>query len=168
MLYSDRLLSSYWMDDKPVVQLRLGSGLNPASIHEGIDIYFECTVRANPGVSEVSWQFNRKDLHTDGGRGVIVSNQSLALRSVNRTNSGFYACLAANTEGEAESNRLKLRVLQVVARLSAGAADDYDKVKSSLLKRYRISAEAFRQRFRNASKKSSEGYSEFAYGLKPT
>ncbi|CAN8029643.1 unnamed protein product, partial [Ixodes persulcatus] len=101
--------------DKPVVQLKLGSGLNPASIHEGIDIYFECTVRANPGVSEVSWQFNRKDLHTDGGRGVIVSNQSLALRSVNRTNSGFYACLAANTEGEAESNRLKLRVLHAPA-----------------------------------------------------
>ncbi|CAN8011952.1 unnamed protein product, partial [Ixodes pacificus] len=100
---------------KPVVQLRLGSGLNPGSIHEGIDIYFECTVRANPGVSEVSWQFNRKDLHTDGGRGVIVSNQSLALRSVNRTNSGFYACLAANTEGEAESNRLKLRVLHAPA-----------------------------------------------------
>ncbi|EEC19793.1 sidestep protein, putative, partial [Ixodes scapularis] len=101
--------------DKPVVQLRLGSGLNPASIHEGIDIYFECTVRANPGVSEVSWQFNRKDLHTDGSRGVIVSNQSLALRSVNRTNSGFYACLAANTEGEAQSNRLKLRVLHAPA-----------------------------------------------------
>ncbi|KAG0412983.1 hypothetical protein HPB47_009885 [Ixodes persulcatus] len=56
--------------------------------------------------------------------------------------------------------------LEVVARLSAGDADDYDKVKSSLLKRYRLSAEAFRQRFRNASKKSSEGYSEFAYGLK--
>ncbi|KAG0424005.1 hypothetical protein HPB47_000242, partial [Ixodes persulcatus] len=55
---------------------------------------------------------------------------------------------------------------KVVARLSAGDADDYDKVKSSLLKRYRLSAEAFRQRFRNASKKSSEGYSEFAYGLK--
>ncbi|KAG0429262.1 hypothetical protein HPB47_023821 [Ixodes persulcatus] len=55
---------------------------------------------------------------------------------------------------------------EVVARLSAGDADDYDKVKSSLLKRYRLSAEAFRQRFRNASKKSSEGYSEFAYGLK--
>ncbi|CAN8005595.1 unnamed protein product, partial [Ixodes hexagonus] len=103
---------------KPLVQLRLGSGLNPASIHEGIDIYFECSVRANPGVSEVTWQFNRKDLHTDGSRGVIVSNQSLALRSLNRTNSGFYACLAANTEGEAESNRLNLRVLHApVCRL---------------------------------------------------
>ncbi|KAG0425541.1 hypothetical protein HPB47_027313 [Ixodes persulcatus] len=61
---------------------------------------------------------------------------------------------------------LPCEAAEVVARLSAGDADDYDKVKSSLLKRYRLSAEAFRQRFRNASKKSSEGYSEFAYGLK--
>ncbi|XP_037511989.1 hemicentin-2-like [Rhipicephalus sanguineus] len=96
---------------KPVVQLRLGSGLRPSNIHEGIDIYFECSVRSNPPVSEVSWTFDGRDLHTDGSRGIIVSNQSLALRSVNRTNSGFYACHAANSEGEAESNRLRLRVL---------------------------------------------------------
>ncbi|KAG0418132.1 hypothetical protein HPB47_005107 [Ixodes persulcatus] len=61
---------------------------------------------------------------------------------------------------------LPCEAAEVVARLSARDADDYDKVKSSLSKRYRLSAEAFRQRFRNASKKSSEGYLEFAYGLK--
>ncbi|XP_042145677.1 uncharacterized protein LOC115318259, partial [Ixodes scapularis] len=61
---------------------------------------------------------------------------------------------------------LPCEAAEVVARLSTIDADDYDKVKSSLLKRYRLSAEAFRQRFRNASKKSSEGYSEFAYALK--
>ncbi|KAM7306476.1 uncharacterized protein ISCGN_010179 [Ixodes scapularis] len=61
---------------------------------------------------------------------------------------------------------LPCEAAEVVARLSTIDADDYDKVKSSLLKRYRLSAEAFRQRFRNASKKSSEGYSEFAYTLK--
>ncbi|KAH6938178.1 hypothetical protein HPB50_007350 [Hyalomma asiaticum] len=107
-------LEDSWVLDvhyKPVVQLRLGSGLSPSNIHEGIDIYFECSVRSNPPVSEVSWTFDGRDLHTDGSRGIIVSNQSLALRSVNRTNSGFYACHAANSEGEAESNRLRLRVL---------------------------------------------------------
>ncbi|XP_040062649.2 uncharacterized protein LOC120837396, partial [Ixodes scapularis] len=61
---------------------------------------------------------------------------------------------------------LPCEAAEVVARLNTRDADDYDKVKSSLLKRYRLSAEAFRQRFRNASKKSSEGYSEFAYALK--
>ncbi|CAN8029649.1 unnamed protein product, partial [Ixodes persulcatus] len=104
-----RMLFSIY--NKPLVHLRLGSGLNPASIHEGIDIYFECSVRANPGVSEVTWRFNGRELHTDGSVGVIVSNQSLALRSVGRSNSGFYACSAANSEGESESSQLKLRVL---------------------------------------------------------
>ncbi|CAN7950164.1 unnamed protein product [Ixodes hexagonus] len=42
---------------------------------------------------------------------------------------------------------LPCEAAEVVARLSARDADDYDKVKSSLLKRYRLSAEAFRQRF---------------------
>ncbi|KAG0432663.1 hypothetical protein HPB47_020604 [Ixodes persulcatus] len=76
-----------------------------------------------------------------------------------------YRCAAANAIGTVVSSQVHVTA-EVVARLSAGDADDYDKVKSSLLKRYRLSAEAFRQRFRNASKKSSEGYSEFAYGLK--
>lgn len=54
----------------------------------------------------------------------------------------------------------------VVARLTASDTVDYGKVKAALLRRYRISPEALRQRFREASKTSDEGYSEFAYGLK--
>ncbi|KAG0432162.1 hypothetical protein HPB47_021106, partial [Ixodes persulcatus] len=73
---------------------------------------------------------------------------------------------SSSSRDSTDSRRKGHPLPEVVARLSAGDADDYDKVKSSLLKRYRLSAEAFRQRFRNASKKSSEGYSEFAYGLK--
>ncbi|XP_077485302.1 uncharacterized protein LOC144095436 [Amblyomma americanum] len=54
----------------------------------------------------------------------------------------------------------------IVARLNAKEADDYEKVKASLLRKYRLSAEEFRQRFRGASKKSSESYAEFAFSLK--
>lgn len=61
---------------------------------------------------------------------------------------------------------LPCEAANVVARLSVSDAEDYGKVKATLLKRYRISSEAFRQRFRDASKKSNEDYSEFAYGLK--
>ncbi|XP_064474767.1 hemicentin-1-like isoform X2 [Ornithodoros turicata] len=96
---------------KPIVQLRLGSGLSPSNIQEGIDIYFECSVRANPPVREVSWRFNGRELTADGAHGIIISNQSLAVRRVNRTHAGHYTCLAANSEGEAHSNRLRLRVL---------------------------------------------------------
>ncbi|XP_077502370.1 uncharacterized protein LOC144113262 [Amblyomma americanum] len=54
----------------------------------------------------------------------------------------------------------------IVARLDAKDADDYEKVKASLLRKYRLSAEEFRQRFRGASKRSSESYAEFAFSLK--
>ncbi|XP_077508853.1 uncharacterized protein LOC144120365 [Amblyomma americanum] len=54
----------------------------------------------------------------------------------------------------------------IVARLNAKDADDYEKVKASLLRKYRLSAEEFRQRFRRASKKSSESCAEFAFSLK--
>ncbi|KAM7312087.1 uncharacterized protein ISCGN_008992 [Ixodes scapularis] len=54
----------------------------------------------------------------------------------------------------------------VIARLSADDSDDYDRVKSCLLKKYRLSAEAFRQKFRGVTKKSEASYAEFAYELR--
>lgn len=61
---------------------------------------------------------------------------------------------------------LPYEAAEVITRLSAQEADDYAKVKAALLKKYRLSAEAFRQRFRNTEKKDSEGYPDFAYGMK--
>ncbi|CAN7947213.1 unnamed protein product [Ixodes hexagonus] len=54
----------------------------------------------------------------------------------------------------------------VIARLSAEDSDDYECVKSCLLKKYRLSAEAFRQKFRSVTKKSEVSYAEFAYELR--
>lgn len=54
----------------------------------------------------------------------------------------------------------------VIARLSADDSDDYERVKSCLLKKYRLSAEAFRQKFRGVTKKSEASYAEFAYELR--
>ncbi|KAG0443861.1 hypothetical protein HPB47_014447 [Ixodes persulcatus] len=54
----------------------------------------------------------------------------------------------------------------VIARLTAEEADDYECVKGCLLKKYRLSAEAFRQKFRSVSKKSEASYAEFAYELR--
>ncbi|KAH7956316.1 hypothetical protein HPB52_008137 [Rhipicephalus sanguineus] len=55
---------------------------------------------------------------------------------------------------------------EVLARLPRDEVDDYDVVKRALLERYRLSAEAFRRRFRNGSKRSSESFIDFAYSLK--
>lgn len=61
---------------------------------------------------------------------------------------------------------LPCEAADVIARMNKQDAEDYDKVKSALLKKYRLSTEAFRQRFRNASKGPKESYPEFAYNLK--
>ncbi|XP_064474611.1 uncharacterized protein LOC135388765 isoform X1 [Ornithodoros turicata] len=54
----------------------------------------------------------------------------------------------------------------VLARMPKDESEDYDKVKSSLLRKYRLSAEAFRQRFRSDVKKPNQPYVDFAYNLK--
>ncbi|KAM7301571.1 axoneme-associated protein mst101(2)-like [Ixodes scapularis] len=61
---------------------------------------------------------------------------------------------------------LPCEAAQVVARLSPEEAADYDAVKLGLQKKYRLSTEAFRQRFRGARKKPEESYIEFAYNLR--
>lgn len=50
---------------------------------------------------------------------------------------------------------------EVMARLSTSEAANYDVVKISLLRKYRLSAEAFRLKFRNATKKPGEAFTEF-------
>ncbi|PNF35868.1 hypothetical protein B7P43_G09425 [Cryptotermes secundus] len=44
--------------NSPVVALELGSNLNGSSIREGMDVYFECNILANPWVYKVIWRHN--------------------------------------------------------------------------------------------------------------
>ena len=44
--------------DVPQSVLSLGSNLNGSNIKEGDDVYFECSVRANPKPYKISWRFN--------------------------------------------------------------------------------------------------------------
>lgn len=44
--------------DVPIVELELGSKLNPNDIEEGDDVYFDCIVRANPPAYKVVWEHN--------------------------------------------------------------------------------------------------------------
>ncbi|XP_054709714.1 nephrin-like [Uloborus diversus] len=94
----------------PQLTLRLGSKLRHSNILEGNDVYFECNIRANPWVSETGWRFDGHELVTNISAGVIVSNQSLVLQRVQRSNRGRYSCTATNGEGQGESNHVYLRV----------------------------------------------------------
>ncbi|XP_069683132.1 neural cell adhesion molecule 2-like [Periplaneta americana] len=94
----------------PVVTLELGSNLNGSSIREGVDVYFECNIQANPWVYKVIWRHNGQPLHNNASTGVILSNQTLVLQSVSRNISGLYTCVGSNSEGDSESNPFNLDV----------------------------------------------------------
>ncbi|CAN7979184.1 unnamed protein product [Ixodes persulcatus] len=61
---------------------------------------------------------------------------------------------------------LPYEAADVVARLSKEDAEVYEKVKASLLRKYRLTTEAFRQRFRSMRKKPEQRYPELAYDLR--
>ncbi|OQR80226.1 nephrin-like, partial [Tropilaelaps mercedesae] len=116
---SNPLLSKTVLEDstilnihyKPQLNISLGKYmLNATSVREGTDLYLDCQIRANPAVTEVLWKFEKRPLEIDKHQGIIMANQSLALRNIRHENTGEYQCVAANSEGESESNKLLLHV----------------------------------------------------------
>ena len=49
---------TFLIADKPIVLVDLGSNLNASFIKEGMDVYLECNVQANPKVDKVIWMRN--------------------------------------------------------------------------------------------------------------
>ncbi|XP_047096833.1 hemicentin-1-like [Schistocerca piceifrons] len=94
----------------PVVSLELGSNINGSAIREGVDVYFECNVRADPWIHKVIWRHNGRLLHNNVSAGTLLSNQTLVLQAVTRNSSGLYTCVASNSEGDTESNAFNLDV----------------------------------------------------------
>lgn len=95
---------------KPQLVVRLGNRLRQSSILENHDVYLECSVAANPAVSEISWRFEGRDLQTNTSAGIIISNRSLVLQKVSRAARGHYHCAASNSLGQSQSEPLFLRV----------------------------------------------------------
>lgn len=44
--------------DVPETKVKLGSSLDPSTIREGTDVYFDCLVTAHPHVYKVEWRHN--------------------------------------------------------------------------------------------------------------
>lgn len=55
---------------------------------------------------------NLKDDNNGSAEGLIISNNSLVLQRVKLEQRGQYACLASNSEGITESNKIELTVLR--------------------------------------------------------
>lgn len=95
----------------PRVRLQLGDKLAGKRIIEGHDVYFECNVRAHPHAHEIRWWLDGRELDaSNSSAGVIISNQSLVMQRVQRSQRGKYTCSAINSVGEAHSNPIQLRI----------------------------------------------------------
>lgn len=44
------------LTDIPETEIRLGTNLDPKSIKEGSDVYFDCLIQAEPPVYKVEWR----------------------------------------------------------------------------------------------------------------
>ncbi|XP_029055786.1 neural cell adhesion molecule 2 isoform X1 [Osmia lignaria lignaria] len=110
----DSALEDKWRLDvqyQPVVTLKMGETLNPDSIKEGDDVYFECLVRANPKVYKLAWFKDGKELKNNLTGGIVLSDYSLVLQGITRYSAGDYTCRAANGEGKTTSNPVTLRIM---------------------------------------------------------
>lgn len=94
----------------PRVKLALGDKLANKPVRELHDVYFECSVEAQPQAHELRWWHQGKELESNVSLGVIVSNQSLVLQRIKRHQAGQYTCSALNSVGEAHSNTVELIV----------------------------------------------------------
>ena len=63
------------------------------------------------------------------------------------------------------ATQLSGRAQQAYAAMPSEISGDYDEVKSAILRRYDITEETYRQRFRAASKKEGETYRELSMRL---
>eukprot|EP00094_Tigriopus_californicus_P006982 TCALIF_06722-PB protein Name:"Similar to Nphs1 Nephrin (Rattus norvegicus)" AED:0.15 eAED:0.15 QI:0/0.73/0.56/0.93/0.46/0.5/16/48/873 len=111
---SNSALEEHWklvIYHAPIVSLTFGANLNPSNIAEGNDVYFECTISANPDVYKVIWLHNDVMVNHEQTKGVIISGSSLVLQGVHRRQSGWYACVASNLEGDTQSNSIELKIM---------------------------------------------------------
>ncbi|XP_039746464.1 hemicentin-1-like [Pararge aegeria] len=95
----------------PIVELQLGSKMNPNDIEEGDDVYFDCVVSANPPAYKVVWEHNSQVMTHNQRAGVIAGSAHLALQGVSREQAGKYVCIASNVEGDGRSAPVTLQVI---------------------------------------------------------
>ncbi|XP_037730499.1 hemicentin-1 [Drosophila subpulchrella] len=95
----------------PEAYVRLGTSLDPSTLREGTDVYFDCLVMAHPNVFRIEWRHNEQPLSHNISQGVIISNHSLVLQGVTRATAGNYSCVGFNAEGEGISAPFPLNIL---------------------------------------------------------
>ena len=94
----------------PRVKLEWGANIVPDQISAGQDVYLECLTQANPAVSRLVWLQDNYRVEPSKTDSVVISGHSLVIQSVSPRHSGNYSCVSSNTQGDAVSESLQLRV----------------------------------------------------------
>ncbi|XP_042874392.1 hemicentin-1-like [Penaeus japonicus] len=94
----------------PTVTASLGRSLNPELLKEGDDVYFTCTVDANPPASTIIWYHEDTVQVQNVSMGVILSGESLVLQKVSRQKAGQYRCSATNPLATVVSQPVHLQI----------------------------------------------------------
>ena len=94
----------------PKVKLQWGANIVEDEIAAGQDIYLECLTLANPVVSRLVWLQDNYRVEPSKSDSVVISGHSLVIQSLAPHHSGNYSCVASNTQGDAVSQSLQLRV----------------------------------------------------------
>ncbi|CAM1302386.1 Uncharacterised protein g3247 [Pycnogonum litorale] len=94
----------------PELKVQLGSNRFSGALQEFHDVYFKCSVRANPTATKIQWLFEGRILENNKTAGIIVAGDSLVLQKVKRRQRGGYTCSTANSQGTGTSNTFELKV----------------------------------------------------------
>ncbi|KAG7170787.1 B-cell receptor CD22-like [Homarus americanus] len=100
---------SFSLHNPPTVAASLGRSLRPELLKEGDDVYFTCTVEANPPASTITWYHEGAQVQ-NVTQGVILAGESLVLQKVGRRQAGQYTCAATNTITTTTSPPVTLRI----------------------------------------------------------
>ncbi|XP_050695529.1 hemicentin-1-like isoform X2 [Eriocheir sinensis] len=94
----------------PSVTASLGRSLKPHLLKEGDDVYFTCSVDANPPAASVTWYHEGRVQVQNMTSGVILTGDSLVLQRVSRRRAGEYRCEATNSLASVTSSPVRLKI----------------------------------------------------------
>ncbi|XP_055935207.1 irregular chiasm C-roughest protein-like isoform X1 [Argiope bruennichi] len=92
-----------------MLSVKIDHGKQPTA-SEGSDVRFLCEIKANPWVVDVGWLSEDGRMMNEPDIGVIIANNTLIIKRVQRKHAGNYQCYATNSEGTGHSEKVYLKV----------------------------------------------------------
>ncbi|XP_054154397.1 hemicentin-1-like [Oppia nitens] len=92
----------------PKVTLTIGKKSKLVVLREGSETVMDCTIKSNPGATDIQFMFNGSQIIADNTNGVVIANSTLIIHELRPRHRGKYSCSARNLEGRGVSNEVML------------------------------------------------------------